>query len=300
MSLISDDDLLNFTDFPMVHGGPTNSPPAQISVNSPSPERKQHFSADDEASETKVNKTSFLTMEYYQQFFNVDTMMVLERISNSMIPKRAPSNYLRSHISLNPDLYGPFWIQVTLIFSIAISGNIANYLQKAGDGFKWHYNFHLVSYAATCIFVYGTFVPAALWGVLKYTLKPVDEDLESDSASYTPSFLTLMCIYGYSLAVYIPASVLWLVQISIFQWILVFTAAFLSGSVLITVLTPALRNSNVSLFLIIGIIGAHVLLAAGFVLFFFQASPTVEVVKTVVVTIAPAVVKTVVNATQSA
>lgn len=182
MSLISDDDLLNFTDFPMVHGGPKNSPPAQISVNSPTSERKQFPGDDEEATATKVNN-SFLTIEYYQQFFNVDTLMVLERISNSMIPKRAPGNYLRSHISINPDLYGPFWIQVTLIFSIAISGNIANYLQKAGDDFKWHYNFHLVSYAATCIFIYGTFVPAALWGILRYTLKPVDEDLESDSVS---------------------------------------------------------------------------------------------------------------------
>lgn len=181
-----DDDLLNFTDFPMVHGGPSNSSPAQIAVNTTPSERKQ-FSADetdDSASTNAKVNSSFLSIEYYQQFFNVDTMMVLERISNSMIPKRAPGNYLRSHISLNPDLYGPFWIQVTLIFSIAISGNIANYLQKSGgDSFKWHYNFHLVSYAATCIFIYGTFVPAALWGILKYTLKPVDEDLESDTVS---------------------------------------------------------------------------------------------------------------------
>lgn len=62
-------------------------------------------------------RLSFLTIEYYQQFFNVDTYMVLERIANSMIPKRAAANYLRMNIGENPDLYGPFWITVTLVRS---------------------------------------------------------------------------------------------------------------------------------------------------------------------------------------
>jgi len=62
-------------------------------------------------------RLSFLTIEYYQQFFNVDTYMVLERIANSMIPKRAAGNYLRMNIGENPDLYGPFWITVTLVSS---------------------------------------------------------------------------------------------------------------------------------------------------------------------------------------
>lgn len=36
------------------------------------------------------------------------------------------------------------------------------------------------------------------------------------------------------------------------------------------ILTPALRNSRLSLFLIIGILTAHFLLAAGFMLYFFH------------------------------
>ncbi|XP_068159751.1 protein YIPF1 [Drosophila tropicalis] len=218
-------------------------------------------------------RLSFLTIEYYQQFFNVDTYMVLERIVNSMIPKRAAGNYLRMNIGENPDLYGPFWITVTLIFSIAISGNIASYLHQANDGYQWHYNFHLVSYAATCIFLYANILPAILWALFKYSLKPVDESdaVETDSATYTPSLLSLMCIYGYSLAIYIPVSILWVINISLLQWLLVITAALLSGTVLIAVLTPALRNSQYSLFLIIGILGAHIVLAAGFLLYFFHS-----------------------------
>ncbi|KAH8420591.1 hypothetical protein KR009_011704 [Drosophila setifemur] len=233
-------------------------------------------------------KLSFLTIEYYQQFFNVDTYMVLERIANSMIPKRAAGNYLRMNIGENPDLYGPFWITVTLIFSIAISGNIASYLQYASDGYRWHYNFHLVSYAATCIFLYANLLPAVLWAVFKYSLKPVDslDTVETDSATYTPSLLSLMCIYGYSLAIYIPVSILWVINISVLQWLLVITAALLSGTVLIAVLTPALRNSQFSLFLIIGILSAHVVLAAGFLLYFFH-SPSEVVGGPMVIALTP-------------
>lgn len=160
-------------------------------------------------------RLSFLTIEYYQQFFNVDTYMVLERIANSMIPKRASANYLRMNIGENPDLYGPFWITVTLvcgadqlqylqclftnvfaplqIFSIAISGNIASYLQQANDSYHWHYNFHLVSYAATCIFLYANILPAILWALFKYSLKPVDEAdaIEADSVSLPSLFPSL-------------------------------------------------------------------------------------------------------------
>lgn len=59
---------------------------------------------------------------------------------------------------------------------------------------------------------------------------------------------------------------------------LVITAAFLSGSVLVFVLLPALRNSRVSLIIVIGIIAAHFVLAAGFMLYFFHVPATDDVV----------------------
>lgn len=89
----------------------------------------------------------------------------------------------------------------------------------------------------------------------------------------TPNLLTLVCVYGYSLAIYIPVSVLWVIQVSILQWLLVLTAAFLSGSVLIIILSPALRNSQKSVLLISAILAAHFLLAAGFMLYFFHTPP---------------------------
>ena len=70
--------------------------------------------------------------------------------------------------------------------SIAISGNVADFLQKsvAMDDHKWHYDFHKVtktirkggtllyiltsqvSLAATAVFSYASILPASLYGFL--------------------------------------------------------------------------------------------------------------------------------------
>ena len=70
-------------------------------------------------------------MQFYQQFFDVDTDDVMKRVLWSVLPRPGGStaNFFKSKIRAKPDLYGPFWICVTLIFSMAIAGNIASYLQ---------------------------------------------------------------------------------------------------------------------------------------------------------------------------
>lgn len=98
-------------------------------------------------------------------------------------------------------------------------------------------------------------------------------------APYVPSLLSIVCLYGYSLAVYVPVSVLWTIQISFLQWLLVLTAAFLSGSVLINILLPSLKLSKYSFILVIAIASAHFLLAAGFMLYFFHVPASAAVDK---------------------
>ena len=51
-------------------------------------------------------------------------------------------NFLINKIRPNPDLYGPFWICVSLIFTIAIAGNIISFLHNFGSDYKWHTDFH--------------------------------------------------------------------------------------------------------------------------------------------------------------
>ena len=80
-------------------------------------------------------------MEYYQKYFNADTNEVLMKLAGSITPT-FNNNFLINRIRPNPDMYGPFWIITTLIFTIAITGNIASFLRNFGSDFKWHTDFH--------------------------------------------------------------------------------------------------------------------------------------------------------------
>lgn len=63
------------------------------------------------------------------------------------------------------------------------------------------YSFFLaVSIAATAIYAYAWLVPLALWGFLSWRHSKV-----MSMVSY--SFLEIVCVYGYSLFIYIPTSV---------------------------------------------------------------------------------------------
>lgn len=223
---------------------------------------------------------SFWTIEYYQKFFNVSTKDVVERIKRSMFP-HGSENYLVTHIRPNPDLYGPFWICVTLIFSIAIAGNLANYLQTANSShYHWRYDFHVVSYAATSIFLYAWLVPLALWGALKWTTSARETEEELIESYASPGLLELICLYGYSLTIYIPIAFLCTIQIRSLQWSLMILATFLSGGVLLRSLYSVIAGKHRIIYVAV-ILGLHILLAAGFILYFFHAAtPTSTTIPT--------------------
>lgn len=106
----------------------------------------------------------FWTFEYYQSFFNVDTMQVLDRVKGSVMPQPG-RNFIKYYLRSNPDLYGPFWICVTLVFSVAISGNLSTFLVERGNPtFHYRPQFHRVTIAAVVIFMYAWLVPIGLWG----------------------------------------------------------------------------------------------------------------------------------------
>lgn len=147
-------------------------------------------------------------------------------------------------------LSGPFWICTTLVFAIAISGNLSNFLVHLG---KPHYKYtpefrkgqccyssvlmaHLfwmnvrenwtfflktllflnllyfpVTIAATAIFSYAWLVPLALWGFLLWRNNKI-----MNLVSY--SFMEIVCVYGYSLSIYIPA----VVRLEIFLYFIIF------------------------------------------------------------------------------
>ncbi|EDL90435.1 Yip1 domain family, member 1, isoform CRA_c [Rattus norvegicus] len=195
-----------------------------------------------------------------------DETEVFDRIKGSLLPVPG-KNFVRLYIRSNPDLYGPFWICATLVFAIAISGNLSNFLIHLGEK-TYHYvpEFQKVSIAATVIYAYAWLVPLALWGFLLWRNSKV-----MNIVSY--SFLEIVCVYGYSLFIYIPTAVLWIIPQRVIRWVLVTIALGISGSVLAMTFWPAVREDNrrVALATIVTIMLLHVLLSVGCLAYFFDA-----------------------------
>jgi len=55
----------------------------------------------------------------------------------SMIPRK--QSYLEL-LRPNADLYGPFWVPMTLLFSISIAGNLTKLLSQSSDT-SWEFHF---------------------------------------------------------------------------------------------------------------------------------------------------------------
>ncbi|XP_037545283.1 protein YIPF2 [Nematolebias whitei] len=175
-------------------------------------------------------------------------------------------NFIKHYLRNNPDLYGPFWICMTLVFSVAISGNLSTFLRKMGSP-NYHYRpqFHRVTIAAVVIFLYAWLVPVGLWAFLTWR-----QGTERQMGGY--SFLETVCVYGYSLFIFIPTSILWIIPLEPLQWTLIVVAMVVSGSVLVLTFWPVVRDD--SKFMAVGtmitIVVLNALLAIGCKLYFFQ------------------------------
>ncbi|XP_014652446.1 PREDICTED: protein YIPF2 isoform X3 [Ceratotherium simum simum] len=200
-----------------------------------------------------------------------DKTAVLDRIRGSLLP-RPGHNFVRHHLRNRPDLYGPFWICATLAFVLAISGNLTLVLAQRRDP-SIHYSpqFHKVTVAGVTIYCYAWLVPLALWGFLRWR-KGVRERV----GPYT--FLETVCVYGYSLFVFIPTVVLWLIPVPWLQWLFGALALALSAAGLVFTLWPVVREDTrlAAAVLLSVIVLLHALLALGCKFYFFQPLPPVH------------------------
>ncbi|XP_028831611.1 protein YIPF1 [Denticeps clupeoides] len=275
------DFLLHFQEFDEDDddGLRTSKGATRVTIDDTAEPQKQHKPAgpveEDEESYRNDDKTELLsgekkgapfwTLDYYQALFNVDTYQVKSRIVGSMVPWPG-KNFVHLYIRSNPDLYGPFWICATLVFAIAISGNISTFLKSQGEpNYKYMPEFRKVTMAATAIYSYAWLVPLALWGVLTWRQSKV-----VSMVSYT--FLEIVCVYGYSLFIYIPAVVLWIIPYEVLRWCSILVALCLSGSVLVLTFWPAIRSDRprIVMAVLLAVVGLHVLLAVGCKMYFFS------------------------------
>ena len=120
-----------------------------------------------------------------------------------------PSRPFLGHVvkKSRADLYGPLWVCATLVVAIAVSGNLAAYLQspklqEGVGGLRWHYDFHKVTLATAVVFSYAWIAPAVVSAAMRFYSMEVG----------TVGLWDVVCLYGYSMAVFVPASLVLIVQ----------------------------------------------------------------------------------------
>lgn len=188
-------------------------------------------------------------------YFDVDTIDVKDRIEGSILHCNKPFYFRQNILHRNgraPDLYGPVWICMTLVFFLAVTSNTSKYLKTDSADVEYDIT-HLAS--AFSILVFFTFViPSFLYILFKCAVISTvsqEQGVSSPSATTenatttttaTATLVELISIYGYSLVPYIPATILCLVPSIMLEWVILIAATILS-------LLLVLRNIMGSIFM---------------------------------------------------
>jgi hypothetical protein len=229
-----------------------------------------------------------LKLESYTQYFDVDTADVQARFKAALTTFWQPDQFRtavlgergnENDLHKGPDLYGPLWIAMTLIFLLAVTSNMSGYMHHRQqdsydsaaaaaaaaaatnstssatgfhapqDAFEYDLN-HLVR-AMTVVnsFVFG--VPTFFW-------------LAATCLGMPGVPLTLwICCYGYSMVPFAVATLLAWIPWEIVEWFVLASAAVSSALLVVRNLSTPLMQQDSSNHakaapLIMGIMGAHV------------------------------------------
>jgi hypothetical protein len=199
----------------------------------------------------------FLTVQYYQPFFDVDTVDISNRILASTFFCRREQNFV-TMVGDKPDAYGPIWIATTLVFLIAVASHLSAWLSSWIKGLQWAYDFQSVLTSGSVIFSYAFAAPAIVWFIFK---------------QYEPKlrFVTVYCVYGYSLFLYIPAALLCMFPSWTICWLSLLTASGVSAMFLLRNLAPFIvQPSNKQVLVLLAIVGlAQIIFGIVLKLYFF-------------------------------
>jgi len=195
----------------------------------------------------------------YQQYFDVDTADIVDRLRRSV----SLENKMFFEGEMRPDMYGPFWLCTTLVFVMAAAGNLGSLLSfvPTEDKQVFTYNFSKLTVATSVLYGYCLVVPIAGWGASKVMLaEPF-------------SLLELICIYGYSLAVYIPAAMLCVLPMELLRWVVIaggfaVSLKFITRNVRDLVIRQV--DEARALIVLIAVAGLHGLLALFLKIYFYS------------------------------
>ncbi|KAI9205958.1 uncharacterized protein BJ171DRAFT_500192 [Polychytrium aggregatum] len=201
-------------------------------------------------------KPAFWTLDYYKQYFDVDTNEVVSRITASLLPK----DDFVALVGGKPDLYGPFWISTTVIFTLFVTSTIAGSISAIINDQPFNYDMALLSFAVGAVYFYAAVMPLVIWAVARYFASP-------------SSVFEIIDVYGYGLTIWVPASLICVIPSNLIQWILVLAAFASSTYFIVRSLHPvaAATQPAYAKSVVVGIIlGCQIIFALIFKLGFFS------------------------------
>eukprot|EP00825_Cyclidium_porcatum_P021092 TRINITY_DN2363_c0_g1_i1.p1 TRINITY_DN2363_c0_g1~~TRINITY_DN2363_c0_g1_i1.p1 ORF type:complete len:301 (+),score=43.25 TRINITY_DN2363_c0_g1_i1:262-1164(+) len=229
-------------------------------------ETTQNKKAKDPKSQSCFGKMcSCLTIEFYQPYFDVTTNLVFKRMKAALYPFN--NTFFEIENGFKSDLYGPFWISVTLAFCLAAAGNLSQYLQASStEKAKFTYNFTYVTFALSIVFTFLFGVPIALSVLMKIF------------GSNQITFFQNLCMYGYATTCYIPVAILCSLPGETWQWFLQIYAAANSTLFLLCNYNKELNKyiQNKRLIVMLFLIGAQCVLLLVYKLYFFKNTTTIN------------------------
>lgn len=175
---------------------------------------------------------SCFTLASIEKHFNVDTIDIQTRITSSILYANQPNRFRQVLINssnnnnsnnnsnnnqeITPDLYGPVWITMTLVLFLAVTGNTSKYLQTdttstSSTNAEFEYDITHLTKAFSILTFYTFAIPSFLYVMMQCIHVPM-------------GLVELISIYGYSLAIYVPTTLLCLVPNVMLEWMFLFIA----------------------------------------------------------------------------
>jgi hypothetical protein len=165
-----------------------------------------------------INKTwidkFFCCFAIFKKYFQITSQDFLLRFLNSLIPF---NNKFQNLVKDKPDLYGPIWIYSSLIIIISATGSLTRTFQ--GNNNKNFFQ-EFVPIAGVVIYGVGFGLPI----LIAFLMKIFGTSL---------TFASVICTYGYSFSIFLPISIICVIQWDILQWISLIYAIFSSTSLLV-------------------------------------------------------------------
>lgn len=127
--------------------------------------------------------------------------------------KEASSNQRTKNTTCNhlfSQSYGPFWIHTTVVFCLGAVHNMLKY-QANPD---YNYDFEILGEGFFAMYVLGFGLPIAIG----FIMKAIGKKCCKKGANCT--IIQILCLYGYSVSVYIPCILLCSFNVCLLHWIL--------------------------------------------------------------------------------